>query len=338
MQQTPIVKINPEHPEPELIRLAATVLRKGGLVAFPTETVYGLGALALEEDKVQKIFSAKGRPTQNPLIVHVVDEAMAKSVCAIWPKTAQVIAEKLWPGPLTLILPKHKRVPMIVTAGLSTVAVRCPAHPVARALLHELNSPLAAPSANLYSEISPTRAAHVHKGLSGRIDLILDGGPASYGVESTVLDLTGPKPTILRPGTILQSQLEKLIGHVAVICEQVPDDVARASPGQSRKHYAPKALVSLIPHGDQGCLNDRVQRVLKSKGRVGVLLLSPLQLTQEGVMVRRLPPLASEYAAALYHVLHDLEDAGCSHILIEQVPEDEAWAAVRDRIERAVAQ
>jgi L-threonylcarbamoyladenylate synthase len=334
---TASLTVNPQAPEEELIRLAALTLGKGGLVAFPTETVYGLGALALEEDFVKKIFSAKGRPPTNPLIVHVLDETMAQSVCREWPETAHIIATRLWPGPLTLILPKKDIVPAAVSAGLDTVAVRSPAHPVARALLAACGQPIAAPSANRYTEISPTRAEHVRKGLSGRIDLILDGGPAGVGVESTVLDLTGPIPTVLRPGAITPSQLEPLIGRVAVIDEAVADSEARASPGQSKKHYAPKAQVAVVPHNNHLLLQDRIMRVKKLRGRVGVLCCSKVAIAQDGLVIRRLPLDPNEYAAHLYSALHELEDAGCAHILIEDVPAGEAWAAARDRLKRAGA-
>jgi len=334
---TSTLKVDGVNPEPEYIRLAALTLKKGGLVAFPTETVYGLGALALHEEFVRKIFSAKGRPATNPLIVHVLDEAMARTVCSTWPETARIIAEHLWPGPLTLILPKLDIVPLAVSAGLATVAVRSPAHPVARALLAECGEPIAAPSANLYTEISPTRAEHVRKGLSGRIDLILDGGPAAVGVESTVLDLSGPVPTVLRPGAITPSQLEPLIGRVAVLDEHIGDDVVRASPGQSIKHYAPKAHVALVPCGDHFLLQDRIMRVRKLRGRVGVLVHSKVSFAQDGLVLRRLPSDPSEFATHLYSALHDLEDAGCSHILIEDVPTGEDWAAARDRLKRAAS-
>ncbi len=334
---TTSVSINPQNPEAELIRVAAMTLQKGGLVAFPTETVYGLGALALNEEAVKRIFSAKGRPETNPLIVHVLDEMMAQTVCATWPEFAHAIAEALWPGPLTLILPKKDNVPGVVTAGLSSVAVRSPSHPVARALLRELGQPIAAPSANLYTEISPTRAEHVRKGLSGKIDLILDGGSAAVGVESTVLDLTGQVPTVLRPGAIVPSQIEQVIGHVAVVSEQIGDDLARPSPGQSRKHYSPRAQLAIVPLGDAGLLQDRILRVRKARGRVGVLIHSHIAVAQDGVIVRRLPQDPGEYAAALYSALHELEDAGCSHILVEDVPVTEAWAAARDRLSRAAS-
>jgi L-threonylcarbamoyladenylate synthase len=332
---TATLTVDPRAPEDELIRVAAMTLKKGGLVAFPTETVYGLGALALHEEIVKKIFAAKGRPPTNPLIVHVLDEPMAKSVCAEWPEQAHAIAEALWPGPLTIILPKKDVVPASVSAGLATVAVRCPAHPVARALLHALGEPLAAPSANLYTEISPTRAEHVRKGLSGKIDLILDGGPAGVGVESTVLDLSGPVPTVLRPGAILPSQIEKVIGRVAVVSENVSDEHARPSPGQSKKHYAPKAALAIVPLGDSGTLQDRILRVRKLRGRVGVLIHSNIAVAQEGLVLRRLPRDPQEYAASLYDALHALEDAGCSHILVEALPPGEPWDAARDRLKRA---
>lgn len=335
---TSTLQINPQQPENELIRVAAMTLKKGGLVAFPTETVYGLGALALEEDTVKKIFAAKGRPPTNPLIVHVFDEAMAKTVCAEWPEQAHLIASALWPGPLTLILPKKPIVPPSVSAGLATVAVRCPAHPVARALLKELGEPLAAPSANLYTEISPTRAEHVKKGLSGRIDLILDGGAAGVGVESTVLDLSGKVPTVLRPGAIVPSQIERIIGRVAVVSENVSDEHARPSPGQSEKHYAPKAALAIVPMGDAGLLQDRILRVKKLRGRVGVLIHSNVAVGQDGLVLRRLPRDPQEYSAALYGALHDLEDAGCSHILVEALPPGEAWDAARDRLRRAASE
>lgn len=332
---TATLEVDPAHPAPEHIRFAALTLKRGGLVAFPTETVYGLGALALHDDNVRKIFAAKGRPSTNPLIVHVLDAEMAQQVCSEWPERARIIAEQLWPGPLTLILPKRDVVPAAVSAGMATVAVRCPAHPVARALLREVGEPIAAPSANLYTEISPTRAEHVRKGLTGRIDLILDGGPAGVGVESTVLDLSGATPTVLRPGSVLPSQLEKLIGRVAVVSEAVPDDLARASPGQAKKHYAPKAQVAMVPHGQPGVLQDRVLRVKKLRGRVGVLVHSNVVVSQDGAIIRRLPSVPEDYTANLYSALHELEDAGCSHILIEEVPAGEAWDAARDRLSRA---
>ncbi len=334
---TATLTVDPRAPEEEYIRLAALTLTKGGLVAFPTETVYGLGALALHDEYVRKIFSAKGRPATNPLIVHVLDETMVRRVCREWPETAHRVASALWPGPLTLILPKQPVVPSSVSAGLDTVAVRSPAHPVARALLAACGEPIAAPSANLYTEISPTRAEHVRKGLTGRIDLILDGGPAGVGVESTVLDLSGPVPAVLRPGAILPSQLEPLIGHVAVVDEHIGDDLARPSPGQSKRHYAPKAQVALCPYGDHGLLQDRILRVKKLRGRVGVLVHSKVAIAQDGLVLRRLPHDPAEYGAHLYSALHELEDAGCAQILIEDVPPGEAWDAARDRLRRAAA-
>lgn len=332
-----VLRVDPHHPEPEYIRIAALLLKQGGLVAFPTETVYGLGALALDEEKALRIFTAKGRPGTNPLIVHVLDVAMARQVCAEWPGAAEILAQALWPGPLTMILPKSKQVPAAVTAGRDSVAVRSPSHPVARALLAAVQAPIAAPSANLYTEISATRAEHIHKGLSARIDLILDSGPCEIGVESTVLDLTSPVPTLLRPGAISQARIAEILQtHVAVLSQYAEADVPQIAPGQQRRHYSPKsAKTALIQAGDVGEMNDRIVRVLRLSGRVGVMSRTIPLAARPGLIVHTMPETPEAYAAALYTALHALEDAGCAYILIEQVPSNSEWAAVQDRLSRA---
>src|SRR5919199_1388466 len=198
----PTVRVDPHSPDVGVIRRAADLLRAGELVAFPTETVYGLGANALDEGAVRKIFEAKGRPSYNPLIVHVSSAADVSRVAAAWPESAQRLAERFWPGPLTLVLPKRSEVPDAVTAGLGSVAVRVPAHPVALALLRAAGVPVAAPSANRSTEVSPTMAPHVEKSLGKRVALIVDGGPTTVGIESTVVDLSGERPVLLRPGAI----------------------------------------------------------------------------------------------------------------------------------------
>ncbi len=197
---TELLAVDPFSPEPERIARAAEVLRRGGLVAFPTETVYGLGANALDPNAVAGIFHAKGRPANNPVIVHVAEARDVLRVVADWPEIAERLAQRFWPGPLTLVLPKRAGVPDVVTAGGPTVAVRVPAHPVALALLRAVGVPIAAPSANRSTQLSPTRAEHVQRGLDGLIDLILDGGPTTGGLESTVLDVTTTPPRLLRPG------------------------------------------------------------------------------------------------------------------------------------------
>ncbi len=208
------ITVDPAEPDPVAIAEAAVLLRAGGLVAFPTETVYGLGAHALDPAAVRRIYKAKGRPAFNPLIVHVATAAEARELVLDWPARAQRLSTRFWPGPLTLVLPKVEAIPDEVTAGLPSVAVRVPSHPVALALLREARIPVAAPSANRSTEVSPTTADHVLRGLEGRVDLVLDGGATNVGIESTVVDLTGTTPRLLRPGMITLAQLEEVIGTV----------------------------------------------------------------------------------------------------------------------------
>src|SRR5690348_13744143 len=212
--KTAIFPLDPSSANLEAIAEAARILRAGGLVAFPTETVYGLGANALDASAVARIFAAKGRPANNPLIIHIADASDVRKVVADWPESAGRLAERFWPGPLTLVLPRCDAVPDAVTAGGPTVAVRVPAHPVAQALVRAAGVPIAAPSANRSMELSPTRAEHVLRGLDGRIDVLLDGGPTAGGIESTVLDLTATPPRLLRPGLIGVAELEAVLGRV----------------------------------------------------------------------------------------------------------------------------
>src|SRR3954468_17385478 len=228
---TQVVPIDPAAPQPDLIARAATVLRAGGLVAFPTETVYGLGANALDAAAVTRIFAAKGRPRTSPLIVHVDSVEMARTLASLWSDVAEVLAQRYWPGPLTLVVPKRPEIPDIVTAGLPTVGLRMPAHPLALELIHAAGVPIAAPSANRFTELSPTSAAHVPETLA---DYVLDGGPARVGIESTVLSLVGT-PRLLRPGVIAVPEMEALIGSIAFGA-----DAARGpheSPGMHARHY-----------------------------------------------------------------------------------------------------
>jgi L-threonylcarbamoyladenylate synthase len=215
---------------------AAELLRAGRLVAIPTETVYGLAANALDEAAVQRIFAAKGRPRSSPLIVHIADLAMARELAREWPPQAEKLAERFWPGPLTIIVPKSDKVPDIVTAGLPGVALRMPAHPVALAVIRAAGIPLAAPSANRFTQLSPTTAQHVREALGDAVDLIVDGGPCSVGIESTVISMTGPVPRILRPGMISRTQIEEVIGPVE-------SGAGEESPGQHPKHYSPRTRV-----------------------------------------------------------------------------------------------
>lgn len=326
----PIERVDPVHPMPDVIARAAAILRAGGLVAFPTETVYGLGANALDARAVDRIYAAKGRPSYNPLIVHVASVEGALDVAADWPETAERLARTFWPGPLTLVLPKRSVVPDGVTAGLPSVAVRVPRHPVAHALLVAAGIPVAAPSANRSTEVSPTTAAHVAKSLGEAVDLILDGGATSVGIESTVLDLTGGQPTLLRPGMISVPALEAVIGPVA-LSSHAGGAVARPSPGMLEKHYSPRADVVVVDPAD---VADRMERERASGRKVGAMVIGAAP-DDASSTVRRLPGDAAAYAARLYDSLHALDDAGCDVIVIERVPGGPEWQGVADRLRRS---
>jgi len=306
---------------------AAAVLRRGGLVAFPTETVYGLGALALEPFAVRAIYAAKGRAATNPVIVHVLGEDEARPLCARWPIEAQELVTRFWPGPLTLVLPRTDRVPDEVTGGGPTVAVRAPSHPAARALLARVRAPLAAPSANRSEHVSPTTASHVLRDLNGRIDAVLDGGRCPVGIESTVVALTAAGPRLLRSGAVPRSALEELLGEVP---DGAPAGPVAASPGQQKRHYAPAALVRIA---DPAAL-PRLAADLP--GRVGALIRSEIALPQT-VISLRLPSDPAGYARDLYAALRELEERGCTSICIESVPSSPDWDAIRDRLTRASA-
>ncbi|HEY6911075.1 MAG TPA: L-threonylcarbamoyladenylate synthase [Myxococcales bacterium] len=310
---------------PDDLDEAAGLLRKGGLVAFPTETVYGLGALALEPLAVRGIYAAKGRPPTNPLIIHVLGDDEARPLVSRWPMEARQLSARFWPGPLTLVLPRTALVPDECTAGGETVAVRAPSHAAARAILERVRAPLAAPSANRSEHVSPTSAAHVLRDLNGRIDAVVDGGRCPYGIESTVVGLDGA-PRLLRAGAIPRSEIEELIGPL----ELGSRGAVAQSPGQQRRHYAPAAVVRLSPRSQL----EQVARHLE--GRVGALLRGDTP-APDGALVARLPDDPQGYARELYAALRDLEDADCTSIVVEEVPAGSEWDAIRDRLTRASA-
>ncbi|HWH51783.1 MAG TPA: L-threonylcarbamoyladenylate synthase, partial [Gemmatimonadaceae bacterium] len=326
-----IVKLDPEHPDAASIALAATVLRSGGLVAFPTETVYGLGANALDAAAVERIYAAKGRPQYNPLIVHVAAAEQVLDVARDFDERARRLAARFWPGPLTIVLPKRSEIPDSVTAGLPSVAVRVPSHGVAQALLRAAGVPVAAPSANRSTQLSPTTAAHVAKSLGDMVDLILDGGPTTVGIESTVVDLTGDRATLLRPGIISVPELEAVIGPVALATNTVADRVARASPGQMERHYSPRAELRVVDAQDVAAA---IATERARGGRAGAVLII-VQPPRDANAVERMSSDAAAYAAELYSALHRLDDAGCDTIIVEQVPNGPQWLGVRDRLARA---
>jgi L-threonylcarbamoyladenylate synthase len=292
------------------IESAALLIRAGRLVAFPTETVYGLGANALDAGAVRLIFLAKGRPESSPLIVHVSSARMARSYVTSWPETADRLAARHWPGPLTLVLPKQPSIPDEVTAGLSTVGLRVPAHPVALQLIESAGVPIAAPSANRFTGLSPTCAEHVRTSLGGRVDMILDGGSTPVGIESTVLSLAGAQPALLRPGMISREEIEEITGPVTVV--ETAGLGAHPAPGLHPRHYSPRTPLMLV----QG-----------PPGRPG-----------RGAYLKHgenMPADARNYAAALYSTLHRLDGEGLDWIAVEFPPEDPAWTGIRDRLRRA---
>jgi L-threonylcarbamoyladenylate synthase len=313
---------------PPNIERAAELLRASEVIAFPTETVYGLGANALQAEAVAKIFEAKQRPAYNPLIVHVQDVEAAQKVLSSWPERAQMLAEKFWPGPLTIVLPKNPVVPDKVSAGLPTVGVRVPSHPVAQALLHAAQMPIAAPSANTFMHISPTQAAHVEKSLGARVPLILDGGAVSIGIESTVISLCEEQPVLLRPGAVSRAQLETALGMEVCEAKVLSDESARSSPGMLDRHYAPRVPTKRF-HEAQ--LND-AQDLAAAARCCGALLWKS---TLDAEYVVPMPADAALYAQKLFAALHELEDAGCDLILIETPPDDPQWQSVLDRVLRA---
>jgi L-threonylcarbamoyladenylate synthase len=295
------------------IALAAEALINGKLVVMPTETVYGLAADATNEQAVKRIFTAKERPSDNPLIVHIADLSQVSLVAREFPIPARLLAERFWPGPLTLVLPKAESVSLAVTGGLDTVAVRMPAHPVALSLIRKAGIPIAAPSANRFMKLSPTRAEHVDSVLARRAEMVLDGGPSKVGVESTVVDCTGEVPRILRPGGVSRGDIEATLG--APLGGMPPDEIRR-SPGMYQRHYAPKSPLKLVE-----------QLTEKMAGLTFEAPLNPKQI--------KMPKSAGAYSSVLYDSLHKLDRMKITTIYVQEPPEGPEWEAVRDRLTKA---
>jgi len=321
--------------DPALLR-AAGILRAGGLVAFPTETVYGLGANALDAQAVERIFEAKQRPHWDPVIVHVADVVSARALTLAWTLAAERLAESFWPGPLTMLLPRNSRIPDVCTANREKVGLRIPSHPVARALIAAAGVPVAAPSANRFGHTSPTCAEHVLADLDGRIDAILDAGSCVFGVESTVLDPTTDPPIIYRPGGITVEQLRLILGGVVVAERKISDDIpleALESPGLGIRHYAPRARVLLVE--DEGELS-RVVEVEARRHRVGVLLPTDWVACPVATVL----PWGSwsdpeTLARNLYLQLRALDELGVDVIVCPMPPSTGIGLAIRDRLRKA---
>jgi L-threonylcarbamoyladenylate synthase len=332
-----------------VIAEAAAVLARGGLVAFPTETVYGLGARGLHARDVGRIFEAKRRPKGHPLILHVDSEAMAQTLALTWPDRASRLARAFWPGPLTLVVERAAHVPDVVSGGLATVGVRAPRHPVALALIRATGEPLAAPSANAHTHVSPTTAEHVVRSLGDRVDLVLDAGPCTHGIESTVVDVTGDRARVLRAGAAGLEAIRAIAPEVAYETIALDDDRARASPGLASKHYAPRTRVVLADHG--ASFLEQLLRVAQAGQRVGAIVwstdakrdvraasrsggptLAPLATLAS---FASLPSDAEGYAHAIFAALHDADAANLDALVVERVPDAAEWWAVADRLARA---
>ena len=343
---TDVLTLDARRPDPAGIDRAASLLRAGGLVAFPTETVYGLGAHALDTRAVRRIFAAKGRPAEDPLIVHVHDVSEIRRLTAEVPDAAAALASRFWPGPLTMVMRRSELVPAEVTAGLDTVALRVPAHPIAHALIAAAGIPIAAPSANLFSRPSPTRAEHVLEDLAGRIDLVIDGGPTEVGVESTVIDVTTQTPMVLRPGAVTLEMIRAVLPNARMQERVFRAGLSQRSPGLLSKHYSPRAPLTLY-EGAAAAVSSRIAadaaEALSRGQRVGVVA------ADEDPIAMHIPPgldlvtLGSErdaaaLAANLYSALRTLDAAGVDLILVRLfLDESGLGVAIRDRLRRAAA-
>lgn len=335
--ETELWKVAAKDPDAQIIERAARAIRGGKLVGFPTETVYGLGANAHDAAAVDRIFEAKGRPSNNPVIVHIVDRNVLQRIVSAWPAEADLLARYFWPGPLTLVLPKRASVPDNVTGGAPTVAVRVPNHPVALALLARCECAIAAPSANPSTAVSPTTAKHVLAGLGGKIDGLLDAGPCAGGIESTVLSLVG-QPRILRPGLLHRTAIESVLG-TPVLYDVQPSDLHEplASPGQMPRHYSPATPLELVE--GSGWL--RVERLLESGRRVGWMTFGPAAaqgVSHPRLVVKAMSAEPAAYANRLYASLHELDSEKLDRIVCARPPDREPWVAVLDRLQRAAAQ
>lgn len=342
--ETKYQRIDPENILPGELDEAAKILKSGGLVAFPTETVYGLGGDALRPEASRKIYAAKGRPSDNPLIVHIATIEQMERIARNIPDAAYRLAESFWPGPLTMVLPKSGLVPLETTGGLDTVAVRMPVHPAALALIRESDVMLAAPSANTSGRPSPTRAEHVAEDLNGKIDMILDGGPVSIGIESTIVDLTGELPTILRPGYITKKMLKEVLGTVEIdqaILEENKDKKLRPkAPGMRYRHYAPKGELTIY-EGSQDkvvqAINEAAEKAVRSGKKTGIIATEETKGRYRYGEIKTIGTLRDEetIARGLYEVLRELDADGAEVIFGESYASEGLGQAIMNRFLKA---
>jgi L-threonylcarbamoyladenylate synthase len=318
------------------VQRAAELLRAGEVVALPTETVYGLAANALDEKAVAKIFQIKGRPANNPIIVHVAGVEMTKRCVKDFPVMAEKLLKSFWPGPLTLVLPRAKEIPDIVTAHGETVGIRWPSHPFIQAVIRECGFPLAAPSANLSNQISPTNAEHVRAQLAGKISLIVDGGQSQVGIESTVLDLTVIPPQVLRPGMIHAESLVAVCGEIQNSKTEISTPVLH-SPGLLKKHYSPKAKLLVLNWRDEVDLKSQIANSKLQIQNCFVIAHTKIPAGENFADVSVMPHDAEAFARALYAELHRCDAADAELIVVEQPPDSPEWSGIADRLRRAAA-
>jgi len=346
---TQIFRVDPFNPDPLVIKQAAEILRNGGIVAFPTETVYGLGAIVFNVNAVKKIFIAKNRPFDNPLIIHIGDLKMLDLVAVDIPEKAFKLIGKFWPGPLTLILPKNPKVPKIVSGGLNTVAVRMPAHPVALALIREIGEPIAAPSANLAGKPSPTTAEHVIKDLYDRVDAIIDGGETLYGVESTIINILSNPPTLLRPGAYPVEEIERVLGENVVVpnyARGLEEALTALAPGMKYRHYAPETPLILIDpvSRDQRLLVEKTLSAIReyhsTYSKICVVACRETAGLYKHVEKTHIIEIGSrdnmfEIAKNLYKVLRTLDELKCDIGIIEGFEDHGLGLTVMNRLRKA---
>lgn len=339
---TEIFSVDEQHISEEIIRRAGEVIRKGGLVAFPTETVYGLGGDALNPESARKIYAAKGRPSDNPLIVHIADREALTSIASEIPEAAGRLADAFWPGPLTMILRKEEKVPYETTGGLDTVAVRMPSHKTALAFIRAAGGYVAAPSANRSGRPSPTSAEYVKEDLSGKIEMILDGGPVEIGLESTIVDLTEEIPVILRPGFITRDMLEKVLQSVEVDRTILSDDSGQVprAPGMKYRHYAPDGELIIIAGTSEQVIvyiNEQTEILRRQGHKVGVIATDETAGYYTGDVIKSVGSRTDEESIArrLYRILREFDDAGATDIFSESFEAKGMGQAVMNRLLKA---
>ncbi|WP_031314237.1 L-threonylcarbamoyladenylate synthase [Caldanaerobacter subterraneus] len=340
---TKVIKIDKDNPEIELIDYAAEVIKKGGLVAFPTETVYGIGANSFDEEAVKRIFIAKGRPQDNPLILHIALMDQVYELAAEFPEKAKKLAHRFWPGPLTIVLKKSDKVPYVNTAGMNTVAIRMPSNPIAHLLIKRAGVPISAPSANVSGKPSPTDASHVIEDLYGKVDVIIDGGKCDVGLESTVVDLTEEVPVILRPGAVTLEMLKEVLGEVKLdpsLLTRPDENIKPKSPGMKYKHYSPKAEVYIV----KGPLDKVVKKIqqlaknqLKNGKKVGIMatVQTSTQYKEGDIIVVGDRDKPETIAKNLFETLREFDRRGVEVVFAESFNYDDIGLAIMNRLEKA---